>query len=61
MSYTEEKELYSVANVIITENVAFLIINSSTAERGFLSRTAGNIKTHQKGPGLKENGDKNLL
>lgn len=43
MSYAEEKELYNVANVISTENVAFLMIKSTIAER-VLSRTAGNLK-----------------
>lgn len=38
MSYTEEKELYSVANVVSAENVAFLIINSCTAEKGFFGQ-----------------------
>lgn len=33
MSYAEEKELYNVANVISTENVAFLMIKSTMAER----------------------------
>lgn len=33
MSYTEEEELYNVANVNSTKNVVFLMIKSTMAER----------------------------